>query len=54
LDAVIANNRHMMEMLAQNRRKQPIDQLDEQRFASFIQSIGVMLETQKTLGELDR
>jgi putative ABC transport system ATP-binding protein len=42
-DAVIANNRHMMEMLAQNRRKQPIDQLvdqlDERQFSDLLQDI---------------
>ncbi len=42
-DAVIANNRHMMQMLADNRHKQPIeevvDQLDEQAFRELLQDI---------------
>ncbi len=42
-DAVIANNRHMMEMLADNRRKQPIgemvDQMDERQFQDLLQDI---------------
>jgi putative ABC transport system ATP-binding protein len=42
-DAVIANNRHMMQMLADNRHKQPVDQLveslDEQEFRDLLQDI---------------
>ena len=42
-DAVIANNRHMMEMLADNRNKQPVDEivdgLDEQEFRDLLQDI---------------
>jgi putative ABC transport system ATP-binding protein len=42
-DSVIANNRHMMEMLANNRRKQPVDdlveKLDEQQFRELLQDI---------------
>jgi len=42
-DAVIANNRHMMEMLAANRQKQPIDdivdELDEVQFRELLQDI---------------
>jgi putative ABC transport system ATP-binding protein len=42
-DAVIANNRHMMEMLANNRRKQPVhelvDKLDETQFRELLQDI---------------
>ncbi len=42
-DAVIANNRHMMEMLADNRQKQPVDelveQLDETQFRDLLQDI---------------
>ncbi|MGD8347077.1 MAG: ATP-binding cassette domain-containing protein [Lysobacterales bacterium] len=42
-DAVIANNRHMMEMLAENRQKQPlddiVDKLDENEFRQLLQDI---------------
>ena len=42
-DAVIANNRHMMEMLAANRQKQPVDdivdELDELQFRELLQDI---------------
>jgi putative ABC transport system ATP-binding protein len=42
-DAVIANNRHMMQMLADNRHKQPIEdvveQLDESAFQDLLQDI---------------
>jgi putative ABC transport system ATP-binding protein len=42
-DSVIANNRHMMQMLANNRQKQPlddlVDQLDEARFSDLLQDI---------------
>lgn len=42
-DAVIANNKHMMEMLANNRQKQPlgdaIDKLDEVQFSQLLQDI---------------
>ncbi|MBT8050374.1 MAG: ATP-binding cassette domain-containing protein [Xanthomonadales bacterium] len=42
-DAVIANNRHMMQMLADNRHKQPIDEvvegLDEEEFEDLLQDI---------------
>jgi putative ABC transport system ATP-binding protein len=42
-DAVIANNRHMMEMLANNRNKEPVDeivdQLDEIQFSELLQDI---------------
>jgi putative ABC transport system ATP-binding protein len=42
-DAVIANNRHMMEMLAANRQKQPVDdivdELDETQFRELLQDI---------------
>jgi putative ABC transport system ATP-binding protein len=42
-DAVIANNQHMMEMLADNRRKQPVhdvvDKLDETQFRELLQDI---------------
>jgi putative ABC transport system ATP-binding protein len=42
-DAVIANNRHMMEMLANNRRKEPlddvVDKLDETQFSQLLQDI---------------
>ncbi|MBT8049181.1 MAG: ATP-binding cassette domain-containing protein [Xanthomonadales bacterium] len=42
-DAVIANNRHMMEMLADNRQKQPldeiVDELDELQFSQLLQDI---------------
>mgnify|MGYP001601253675 CR=1 FL=1 len=42
-DSVIANNRHMMQMLADNRRKQPIEavveKLDETGFQSLLQEI---------------
>ena len=42
-DAVIANNRHMMEMLADNRQKQPVgelvDKLDEIQFRDLLQDI---------------
>ena len=42
-DAVIANNRHMMQMLADNRHKQPIEevveQLDEAAFQDLLQDI---------------
>jgi len=42
-DAVIANNKHMMEMLANNRRKQPlddvIDRLNEVEFSQLLQDI---------------
>jgi putative ABC transport system ATP-binding protein len=42
-DAVIANNRHMMEMLADNRSKQPVDEvvdrLDENEFRELLQDI---------------
>jgi energy-coupling factor transporter ATP-binding protein EcfA2 len=42
-DAVIANNQHMMKMLAANRRKQPIgemvDGLDEHQFSELLEEI---------------
>jgi putative ABC transport system ATP-binding protein len=42
-DAVIANNRHMMMMLAANRRKQPlgelVDGLDEHQFRELLEEI---------------
>jgi putative ABC transport system ATP-binding protein len=42
-DAVIANNQHMMKMLAANRRKQPIgevvDALDEHQFGELLEEI---------------
>jgi len=42
-DAVIANNRHMMEMLADSRSKQPVDEivdrLDENAFRELLQDI---------------
>jgi putative ABC transport system ATP-binding protein len=42
-DAVIANNKHMMEMLANNRQKQPVnemvDRLDETEFKGLLQDI---------------
>jgi len=42
-DAVIANNRHMMEMLATNRNKEPLDEivdkLDETQFSELLQDI---------------
>jgi len=42
-DAVIANNRHMMEMLANNRKKEPlddvVDKLDETQFSQLLQDI---------------
>jgi putative ABC transport system ATP-binding protein len=42
-DAVIANNRHMMQMLADNRQKQPVDELvdglDEGQFRDLLQDI---------------
>ena len=42
-DAVISNNRHMMEMLANNRNKEPVDdvvdQLDEVQFRELLQDI---------------
>jgi putative ABC transport system ATP-binding protein len=42
-DSVIANNRHMMEMLAANRKKQPVDdivdELDELQFRELLQDI---------------
>lgn len=42
-DAVIANNKHMMEMLADNRNKEPVDdvvdQLDETQFRELLQDI---------------
>jgi len=42
-DAVIANNKHMMEMLANNRKKQPlddvVDKLDETQFTQLLQDI---------------
>jgi putative ABC transport system ATP-binding protein len=42
-DAVIANNRHMMQMLAENRQKQPMDEvvdnLDENEFRDLLQDI---------------
>jgi putative ABC transport system ATP-binding protein len=42
-DSVIANNRHMMQMLADNRKKQPIEavveKLDESGFQSLLQEI---------------
>jgi len=42
-DAVIANSRHMMKMLANNRKKQPIDELvddlDEHGFRELLQEI---------------
>jgi putative ABC transport system ATP-binding protein len=42
-DAVIANNNHMMEMLAANRQKQPVDemvdQLNEAEFKDLLQDI---------------
>lgn len=42
-DAVIANNRHMMQMLADNRHKQPIDEvvegLNEEEFEDLLQDI---------------
>ncbi len=42
-DSVIANNKHMMEMLANNRKKQPlddvVDELDEIQFTELLQDI---------------
>jgi len=42
-DAVIANNRHMMQMLADNRQKEPlddvVDKLDETQFSELLQDI---------------
>jgi len=42
-DAVIANNRHMMELLANSRRKQPlddvVDKLDETQFSQLLLDI---------------
>ncbi len=42
-DSVIANNRHMMQMLAENRQKQPIEDivedLDESGFSDLLQEI---------------
>jgi len=42
-DAVIANNRHMMQMLANNRQKQPVnelvDKLSEDEFQDLLQDI---------------
>ena len=42
-DAVIANNRHMMQMLADNRQKEPLDEivdkLDETQFSELLQDI---------------
>lgn len=42
-DSVIANNRHMMQMLAENRQKQPIgeviDKLDEDAFRQMLHDI---------------
>ena len=42
-DSVIANNRHMMQMLAENRQKQPIEELvknlDESGFSALLQEI---------------
>jgi putative methionine-R-sulfoxide reductase with GAF domain len=42
-DSVIANNRHMMEMLADNRQKQPIaeviDELGEDEFRGMLQEL---------------
>ena len=42
-DAVIANNRHMMQMLATNRQKQPVDKivddLSESEFQDLLQDI---------------
>ena len=42
-DAVIANNRHMMQMLANNRQKQPVDELveklSENEFQDLLQDI---------------
>lgn len=42
-DAVIANNRHMMQMLATNRQKQPVDEivddLSESEFQDLLQDI---------------
>ncbi|MEE4218889.1 MAG: ATP-binding cassette domain-containing protein [Xanthomonadales bacterium] len=42
-DAVIANNRHMMQMLADNRHKQPVDELvdrlNEAEFQDLLQDI---------------
>jgi putative ABC transport system ATP-binding protein len=42
-DSVIAGNRHMMEMLANNRQKQPVDELveklDESQFRDLLQDI---------------
>ena len=42
-DAVIANNRHMMQMLADNRQKEPVndmvDQLDEAGFKNLLQDM---------------
>lgn len=42
-DAVIANNRHMMEMLADHRRKQDLDaavqKMDEQEFRELLQEL---------------
>jgi putative ABC transport system ATP-binding protein len=47
-DAVIANNRHMMQMLADNRQKQPVDelvdQLDEGQFRDLLQDISTESE----------
>jgi putative ABC transport system ATP-binding protein len=43
-DAVIANNSHMMEMLADHRQKQDldkvVDELDEQEFRKLLQELG--------------
>ena len=42
-DAVIANNRHMMQMLADSRQKEPlddiVDKLDETQFSQLLQDI---------------
>jgi putative ABC transport system ATP-binding protein len=42
-DAVIANNQHMMQTLAENRQKQPlaeiVDELDEEHFREMLQDI---------------
>ena len=43
-DSVIANNRHMMEMLADHRQKQDldkvVDEMDEQEFRNLLQELG--------------
>jgi putative ABC transport system ATP-binding protein len=47
-DSVIANNRHMMEMLADNRKKQPIEaQVEDLDEAGFEQLLGEITEESK-------